>query len=388
MKNTRLKYLFAALALTAVSTLSAQQGRGKFEIALGLNAVDVYLNNGYGLNAKAEESFISDIFTTNDWNINSKARDTYTDVGNKESSLPPISLRAAYYFSEKWAAGMHFSANYLDIIDLCYNAVGLPDMDFTNLEAFLRFSPIEAATITPFAQINMGRSAVGDRSNMHAGVDLGATLWIAEGIGLSYIAGAKTMFGTDLSEYIQHTFELTYRFGEGDIQRHRTVRPRLGRSRNSNKRESRMNSITTLNPAPSYIDEEIPKIEHLSVYKRYPFLVRDIAKVSRGIFFAFNSAELNRPEVTDFILPDVITEMNKRPNVKITVTGHTDLVGSEGYNYKLSLARAQAVADFLIKGGIARERITIRALGENEPVVKSESEAVLNRRVVITEDRE
>jgi len=283
---------------------------------------------------------------------------------------------------------MHFSANYLDIIDLCYNAIGLPDMDFTNLEAFLRFSPIEAATITPFAQINMGRSAVGDRSNMHAGVDLGATLWIAEGIGLSYIAGAKTMFGTDLSEYIQHTFELTYRFGEGDIQRHRTVRPRLGRSRNSNKRESRMNSITTLNPAPSYIDEEIPKIEYLSVYKRYPFLVRDIAKVSRGIFFAFNSAELNRPEVTDFILPDVITEMNKRPNVKITVTGHTDLVGSEGYNYKLSLARAQAVADFLIKGGIARERITIRALGENEPVVKSESEAVLNRRVVITEDRE
>jgi len=234
----------------------------------------------------------------------------------------------------------------------------------------------------------MGRSAVGDRSNMHAGVDLGATLWIAEGIGLSYIAGAKTMFGTDLSEYIQHTFELTYRFSEGDIQRHRTVRPRLGRSRNSNKRESRMNSITTLNPAPSYIDEEIPKIEHLSVYKRYPFLVRDIAKVSRGIFFAFNSAELNRPEVTDFILPDVITEMNKRPNVKITVTGHTDLVGSEGYNYKLSLARAKAVADFLIKGGIARERITICALGENEPVVKSESEAVLNRRVVITEDRE
>jgi outer membrane protein OmpA-like peptidoglycan-associated protein len=63
-------------------------------------------------------------------------------------------------------------------------------------------------------------------------------------------------------------------------------------------------------------------------------------------------------------------------------------VGSEGYNYKLSLARAQAVADFLIEGGIDPGRITVRALGENEPVVKSEREAALNRRVVITEDKE
>ncbi|MGA0155661.1 MAG: OmpA family protein, partial [Flavobacteriaceae bacterium] len=255
---------------------------------------------------------------------------------------------------------------------------------------------------------NMGQSAVGDRSNMHAGADLGATLWIAEGIGLSYIAGAKTMFGTDLSEYIQHTFELTYRFGEGDNQRSRIEREHSTRVKAERNNQSTSmnrspkttssvasatpvrptNRMTTLNPAPSYIDKEITKVERLSVYERYPFLLRDIAKVSRGIFFAYNSAELSRPEVTDFILPEVITEMNKRPNVKITVTGHTDLVGSEGYNYKLSLARAQAVADFLIEGGIAKERITVRALGENEPVVKSEREAALNRRVVITEDKD
>lgn len=150
----------------------------------------------------------------------------------------------------------------------------------------------------------------------------------------------------------------------------------------------RMNRMTSLNPAPSYIDKEITKVERFSFYERYPFLIRDITKVSRGIFFAYNSVELSRPEVTDFILPEVITEMNKRPNVKITVTGHTDLAGSEGYNYQLSLERVQAVADFLIEGGIAKERITVRALGENEPVVKSEREAALNRRVVITEDKD
>jgi len=211
MKNTRLKYLIAALALTAVSTLSAQQGRGKFEIALGLNAVDVYLNNGYGLNAKAEESFISDIFTTNDWNINSKARDTYTDVGNKESSLPPISLRAAYYFSEKWAAGMHFSANYLDIIDLCYNAVGLPDMDFTNLEAFLRFSPIEGSAITPFTQINLGQTNLSSISSISFGIDLGLGIWVSRVIGLSYSVGARKYLQNYFSETIHHTLAINIR---------------------------------------------------------------------------------------------------------------------------------------------------------------------------------
>ena len=155
MRRTTIQ--LAGIAAVLLFTLSGygQQRKNKFEIALGLNAVDVYLNNGFGLNAKAEESFISDIFTTNDWNINSKARDTYTDEGNKESAMPPISLRAAYYFSDQLALGLHFSANYLDIIDLCYNAVGLPDMDFTNFEGFLRFSPIQDTKIEPYGQLTL-----------------------------------------------------------------------------------------------------------------------------------------------------------------------------------------------------------------------------------------
>ena len=129
--NTIIKQTLLILVLLGTLTLSAQQAKqrqNKFEIALGVNAVDVYLNNAYGLDAKTNESFFTDFFNTNDWNINSKAQDTYVDVGNKESSLPPISLRAAYYFSDQIALGMHFSANYLDIIDLCYNAVGLVQM--------------------------------------------------------------------------------------------------------------------------------------------------------------------------------------------------------------------------------------------------------------------
>ncbi len=215
MNQKSIKSALIALTLLVSFSLSAQQvkqRKNKFEIALGVNAVDVYLNNGYGLNAKTEDNFIADFFNTNDWNINSKAQDTYVDRGNKESALPPITLRAAYYFSDQIALGMHFSANYLDIIDLCYNAVGLPEMDFTNLEAFVRYRPLQQTRIEPYAQLTMGQSLVGPRTNMHAGLDLGATLWLSKRIGLGYTAGAKTMFGTDLSEYFQHTLELVLRF--------------------------------------------------------------------------------------------------------------------------------------------------------------------------------
>ncbi len=57
-------------------------------------------------------------------------------------------------------------------------------------------------------------------------------------------------------------------------------------------------------------------------------------------------------------------------------------------DFKLSLARAQAVADFLIEGGIDPVRIIVRALGEDEPAIDTEREAALNRRVVITENKD
>lgn len=215
MNKTKIKSVLIALTLLASFSLCAQQvkqSNNKFEIALGVNAVDVYLNNGYGLNAKTEESFIADFLNTNDWNIYTKAKDTYVDAGNKESSLPPISLRVAYYFSDQIALGMHFSANYLDIIDLCYNAVGLPDMDFTNLEAFVRYSPSKETRIEPYAQFALGHSWVNNTSALHAGVDLGATYWISEKWGLGYTTGVKAPFGIDLSQYFQHALELIYRF--------------------------------------------------------------------------------------------------------------------------------------------------------------------------------
>ena len=356
-----------ALALVGTLALSAQQTKvrkNKFEIALGVNAVDVYLNNGYGVDAKTNESFLTDFFNTNDWNINSKAQDTYVDQGNKESALPPISLRAAYYFSDQIALGMHFSANYLDIIDLCYNAVGLPDMDFTNLEAFVRYSPLERTRIEPYAQFALGQSWANNTSAFHAGLDLGATYWISENWGLGYAMGARNPFGTDLSAYFQHNLELVYRF----------------------EIDKSLEQITTVNQKASYAEEEPEQVERIPFLQRFPFLYRDINKVSRGIFFDYDKSEL-KPEVTQFILPEVITELIKRPSLRILIEGHADEDGSEKYNLELSMRRAQAVADYLIASGISANRIDVQGLGEGAPAVQgSDDDArARNRRAVILE---
>ena len=367
--NTTIKQTLLTLVLLGTLTLSAQQAKqrqNKFEIALGVNAVDVFLNNAYGLEAKTNESFITDFFNTNDWNINSKAQDTYVDTGNKKSSLPPISVRAAYYFSDQMALGMHFSSNYLDIIDLCYNAVGLPDMDFTNFEAFVRYSLLQRTKIEPYGQFAIGQSWANNTSALHAGLDLGVTLWMNENWGLGFTTGVKTPFGTDLSEYFQHTLELVYRFGSNVIVT--------------------LDQEVEIDQKASYAEEEPEQVEKVPFLQRFPFLYKDINKVSRGIFFDYDKDDLKR-EVTEFILPEVINQMIKRPSLRILIEGHADEDGSENYNMSLSMRRAQSVANFLIANGISPNRIDIQAFGESMPAVPGDDEnaRAKNRRAVILE---
>lgn len=69
----------------------------------------------------------------------------------------------------------------------------------------------------------------------------------------------------------------------------------------------------------------------------------------------------------------------------LRVEGHADDQGSPDYNERLSLRRAQAVAQVLAEAGIPRERIDIRGYGASRPLVIGTSEAARqeNRRVAL-----
>jgi OOP family OmpA-OmpF porin len=69
--------------------------------------------------------------------------------------------------------------------------------------------------------------------------------------------------------------------------------------------------------------------------------------------------------------------------VRVVITGHTDNVGGQKFNQTLSLKRAQAVKNWLVKKGIASNRMRTVGRGENEPVAsnKTEEGRLQNRRI-------
>ena len=73
------------------------------------------------------------------------------------------------------------------------------------------------------------------------------------------------------------------------------------------------------------------------------------------------------------------------PRTSIAITGHTDASGNETWNRRLSLARAQAIADHIVQGGIDPRRLSTRGLGSSEPIADNSTAngRDLNRRIEI-----
>ena len=71
------------------------------------------------------------------------------------------------------------------------------------------------------------------------------------------------------------------------------------------------------------------------------------------------------------------------PTVKVEIQGHTDNIGEPGGLIELSLARAVAVKEFLMKQGVSSTRLSVKGLGSKYPVGSnaSEEERSKNRRV-------
>jgi OOP family OmpA-OmpF porin len=99
------------------------------------------------------------------------------------------------------------------------------------------------------------------------------------------------------------------------------------------------------------------------------------------VLFDFDKAEV-KPRYFP-ILDEVVNVMNKNPGLKMDIQGNTDAKGTENYNQALSERRAKAVKDYLVKKGIARERLPRIGYGLTQPVASNLTEEgrALNRRV-------
>lgn len=105
--------------------------------------------------------------------------------------------------------------------------------------------------------------------------------------------------------------------------------------------------------------------------------------VITGANFDFDSAKLK--PTADAKLKPVVAFATKFPDADIDVIGHTDNIGTESYNLELSKKRADAVKGWLVKNGVSDNRITIKGMGEAQPVASNDTIAgrAQNRRVEI-----
>lgn len=100
-----------------------------------------------------------------------------------------------------------------------------------------------------------------------------------------------------------------------------------------------------------------------------------------GVHFAFNQATL-LPE-SDAALAKAAAVLGSRPQISAEVQGHTDNVGSDDYNLRLSNARAASVMAWLTEHGVSAARLSAKGYGELQPVAENSTDAgrARNRRV-------
>jgi len=108
-----------------------------------------------------------------------------------------------------------------------------------------------------------------------------------------------------------------------------------------------------------------------------------IVKFDSGILFGFDQSALTQNAMQN--IDNLAASLNKYPNTDIMVIGHTDAVGSDAYNLKLSRERAEAVRAYAILKGVDANRLKTVGKGESEPIASNDTDdgKAKNRRVEI-----
>lgn len=94
--------------------------------------------------------------------------------------------------------------------------------------------------------------------------------------------------------------------------------------------------------------------------------------VLKNIFFETNSYTLKSESTAE--LNELLQFLKNNKSIRIEIGGHTDNVGSDEFNQKLSENRAKVVAEFLLKNKIPAAQITYKGYGKSKPITNNNSE--------------
>ena len=146
-------------------------------------------------------------------------------------------------------------------------------------------------------------------------------------------------------------------------------------------------TVKSLTDTTKYGAIEIPALAPDESYTE-PFKVNVKFEPARkyrlnNVHFDFGKASI-RPE-SYIELDELVSYMKNKDDVRVEIAGHTDNVGNDGDNLKLSQQRADAIRSYVIKKGIAASRIVAKGYGATQPVADNDSDEgrQLNRRTEV-----
>lgn len=133
-------------------------------------------------------------------------------------------------------------------------------------------------------------------------------------------------------------------------------------------------------PQPQTI-EKIVEVEKVVIVRDTVYM-KEIEEIEKNFNAAkFEQGKADLSEDAKFVLHDLAKVMNKNPEVKLKIQGHTSAEGDAAYNQKLSEARAKAAVDFLVEQkGVDINRLSYEGLGSSMPKIAENPMAPENRR--------
>lgn len=125
-------------------------------------------------------------------------------------------------------------------------------------------------------------------------------------------------------------------------------------------------------------------VVNLPVAEKEPVAVKE-KKVAEKLRLPIVHFDFDKYNIKKLYVPDLdqhVAYLSANPSSPVTVEGHTDYIGSDQYNQRLSERRANAVRKYLIERGIASARIRVVGYGEQRPIAdnKTAEGRAINRR--------
>ncbi len=122
-----------------------------------------------------------------------------------------------------------------------------------------------------------------------------------------------------------------------------------------------------------YMDynDTVYQIDNDTVYAQLMPIKKNTVVILRNLLFDTDKTVIKNTSVQS--LEDLYKLLSENPSLRIQITGHTDNVGKEKYNQKLSEGRAKAVYQEMVRRGINPKRMSWRGAGETEPIESNDT---------------